>query len=94
LTAHLRYVGDRKRSASDSRYDLEGFQAVDISGNWRRVFSSDVNLRAGVHNLFDADIRYPASFDADIRYPASPSTYSNDYPQQGRSWWLRLSQNF
>jgi iron complex outermembrane receptor protein len=94
LTAHLRYVGDRKRSASDSRYDLEGFQAVDIIGNWRRVFSSDVNLRAGVHNLFDADIRYPASFDADIRYPASPSTYSNDYPQQGRSWWLRLSQNF
>jgi iron complex outermembrane receptor protein len=84
LTAHLRHVGDRKRSASDSRSELDDFQTVDISGNWKRIFSSEVSLRAGIRNLLDAD----------IRYPAAPSTYSNDYPQQGRSWWLRLSQNF
>ncbi|MBT7307567.1 MAG: TonB-dependent receptor, partial [Gammaproteobacteria bacterium] len=83
-TAHLRHVGDRNRDVADPRPDLEGFQTVDLSGNWEDLFSTEMTLRAGVRNLLDDE----------VVYPAAASTYLADYPQQGRTWWLRLSRRF
>ncbi|HIJ35611.1 MAG TPA: TonB-dependent receptor, partial [Gammaproteobacteria bacterium] len=64
--------------------ELDGFQTLDLTGSWKKIYSTDLNLRAGVRNLLD---------DA-VVYPAAAGTYAADYPQQGRTWWLRLSRTF
>ncbi len=84
ITAHLRLVGDRNRGSTDSRSELGGFETLDVAGSWQQVFSTDLELRAGVRNLFDEAVVYPAAL----------STYAGDYPQQGRTWWLRLARTF
>ena len=84
LTAHLRLVGDRNRGETDSREELDGFQTVDLTASWERAFSSELDLRVGVRNLFDQT----------VVYPATTGTYSDDYPQQGQTWWLRILRAF
>ncbi|HIJ27380.1 MAG: TonB-dependent receptor [Gammaproteobacteria bacterium] len=84
VTAHLRHVGERNRDSADTRSELDGFQTLDLTGSWKKIYSTDLNLRAGVRNLLD---------DA-VVYPAAAGTYAADYPQQGRTWWLRLSRTF
>ncbi len=84
VTAHLHHVGDRSRAAGDSRSDLDSYQTLDLTASWKGVLMDDLLLRAGVVNLLDES----------VVYPAVANTYAADYPQQGRSLWLRLGLSF
>lgn len=77
----VNYVSSRKRAADDTRESLEGYTLFDQSLGYRH---NKLNLTASVKNLFDADYRYPA--------PAE--TFAQDYPRQGRTFWLNAKWEF
>ncbi len=84
LTTKYHYTGKRSREFNDSRDDLKDAHTIDIAGSILQFFFRGLKLRAGIHNIFDEDIRYPAPVN----------TYSEDYPRPGRSWWLQLSYDY
>lgn len=78
------YVGSKKRYASDTRDSLAAYNTLDIALGW------DMNTHKGwyaqgvVKNIADTTVRYPS--------PAS--TYPDDYPVAGRSFWIRTGWKF
>jgi iron complex outermembrane receptor protein len=84
LAANYRYVDERARSATDPRSSLDGYQTVDLTVSLADRLQPGLTLRAGVRNLFDEA----------IAYPAPPATYPDDYPQRGRQWWLQAEYTF
>lgn len=84
LNLQYRYVGDRAREASDTRDDLAANQNVDLTLNIDDAGYQGLTLRAGIKNLLDEAIYYPA--------PAG--TYINDYPRSGRTWWMQASYHY
>lgn len=94
LTGALQYhyVGDRKRAAGDPRDDLPGYRTVDLTLSQERLWLEGLSARIGVHNLFDAEVVYPAplvSFGGAV----IPS-YPEDYPRPGREYWLQAQYTF
>jgi len=85
-----RHVGDRNREPEDSRNDLDGYHMVNITGSLFNLGVRGLNLRLGVNNLFDDDVRYPALLNQTKTAP----TYPDDYPGQERQWWMKLSYEF
>ncbi|MEN8171213.1 MAG: TonB-dependent receptor [Pseudomonadota bacterium] len=79
----LRYVGLRNRESSDSRSALESYSSVDATISHLNLVPG-MTLRAGVKNMFDQDIRYPAPVN----------TYVGDYPRPGQQWWVDLNYSF
>ncbi len=73
------YVSPRKRADGDSRDDLEGYATLNQTLSYR--YQNGLFISLSVKNLLDADIRYPA--------PAG--TYQDDYPREGRTFWLKAA---
>lgn len=84
LNLSHRYVGKRHRSPVDSRDKLDDFQTVDFTANLFNLASPGVTLRAGLYNLFDEDVAYPAPV----------ASYPDDFPRAGRTWLVELSKTF
>ena len=84
LTLWGNYVGARSRAAGDTRTKLAADTTVDVALGIINLFSERVTLRAGVKNLFDRVVKYPA-----------PQTmYRNDYPGDRRTFWGQVAYNF
>ena len=79
-----RFVGERHRAPGDPRDDMDETQTLDLNLNLFNIMGAGVTLRAGVFNLFDED----------VVFPAPPNTYVNDFPRPGRTWLLELSKTF
>lgn len=84
LNLQYRYVSDRSREASDTRDELDAYSNIDLTLSINNAGHQDLTVRAGIKNLLDTDIFYPA--------PAN--TYINDYPRPGRTWWLQASYRY
>jgi outer membrane receptor protein involved in Fe transport len=87
-------IGDRAREQGDSRSDLDGYSALDVTLNIFNLGLRNLNLRTGIKNIFNNDTLYPAplvSFPQGS--PARPS-YLNDYPQTGREFFLQMDYTF
>lgn len=82
MSTLFNYIGDRKREYSDSRKDLKGYLTLDQSFAYK--FENGINLNASVKNIFDAD----------IKYPATTGTYINDLPRESRTFYISLSKEF
>jgi iron complex outermembrane receptor protein len=92
LTAQYRTVGKRERAAGDPRDSLKGYEMVDLSATVQNLWMPGLSLRAGVKNLFDADVRFPSplvSFGGAV----IPS-YPEDYPRPGREVWMQMELEF
>lgn len=94
LTAQYRYVGDRKREPLDPRDDMDGYHTVDIVGNLFDIGVKGFTLRAGIKNVFDEDVRYPAPVERYWPIGGPCPTYPDDLPRPGRQWWGQLSYSF
>jgi len=79
-----RYVGARHRAAADTRAKLGSDTTLDISLTANDFIQSDLVLRAGVKNLFNRV----------VKYPAVSNTFANDYPRESRQWWTQASYEF
>lgn len=92
LALQYRYVGERGREAQDPRNDLDDYHTVDVTGTLCNLWLKGLTLKAGVKNLFDEDVRYPAPLDP---YDISGNpTYPEDLPRPGRHYWMGLTCEF
>jgi len=80
-STHLRFASARPRAAGDSRDDLCGYVLVDEMINYRYRQAS---ITAGIKNIFDENVRYPAPAD----------TYPKDFPRPGRTYTVKISYDF
>ncbi len=99
FSVDLHYVGSRAREADDPRSDLASYHTVNTTLTYT-VPNSRLTLRAGIKNLFDREVLYPASMTTDntpafIGDPVrSVVSYVGDYPQPGRNGWVQMSYPF
>ncbi len=93
LGLRYRYVGERHRATEDDRDKLDDCHTADRTLGISDLFVKGLHLRAGVSNLFEAHIAYPAPVakdpDGNMVY-----TYEKDYPQAGREDRIVLSCEF
>jgi len=84
----LREVGERSREVSDTRPVLNGYNVTDVSARMFNVANiRGLTLRAGVRNVFNQDVRYPA-------LSMQQGLYPDDYPRGSRQWWTLVSYSF
>lgn len=79
---NYRHVGERKRSSTDTRDDLNGYDTVDLTVSRFKLGLKGATLRAGLKNIFDAEVKAPST------------VYQDDLLRPGRTWWLQLSYDF
>ncbi|MBZ0106278.1 MAG: TonB-dependent receptor [Sulfuricella denitrificans] len=88
FSIRLREVGERSRETGDLRPALAGYNVTDISARLFNFASTrGLTLRAGIRNVFDQDVRYPAMSIHNGLYP-------DDYPRGSRQWWSMLTYSF
>jgi iron complex outermembrane receptor protein len=96
IAGQYRYVGERSRAESDLRDDLAGYQTVDVTVTMKHLFEHSAMegavVRAGIKNLFDADVVYAAPL-TNFNGVEKPS-YADDYPRPGREYWLQMAVRF
>lgn len=80
---HVHHVGERPRTASDSRDDFAAYTTVDISLTLLNLIK-DLELRASAYNVMDTEYAYPST-------PSALGVVNEDYPAAGRSFMLELS---
>ncbi len=78
------YVGSKQRSSCDTRQELNAYQTLDLSLGWKLNYLNGYYIQTVIDNVSDTIVRYPS--------PAS--TYSDDYPVAGRSFWVRAGWRF
>lgn len=93
LSLQYRYVGKRSREPLDARADLDAYHTLDVTGCGVNLGLAGLTLRAGVKNLLDEDVRYPAPMGSDLSGEPIP-TYPEDFPRPGRQWWAEISYDF
>jgi len=93
MSLRYHYIGESYREVGDPRDKLDGYGVTNIVLSINDVLSKGSILQFGVDNLFNEDVRYAAPMATDVLGVSFPS-YENDYPRQGRYWWLRLKYQF
>ncbi len=83
LSPAIRYSGEKTREAGDSREPLKAYFATDLSLGYKfKKLQSEIQLSA--KNIFNQT----------IKYPSERSTYTDDYPTEGRSAYLTFRSKF
>lgn len=82
LSSIVHYVGAKERLPSDARDHVDAYIKVDAAIRYES-HEYGYHLSAGVKNIFDADIRYPAEF-----------YYADDYAQEGPNFMVTFGKEF
>ena len=75
------WVGQRKRAEGDPRPEVDDYSIVNLTLR-RKRFLDHLDLALAVRNLFDEDVREPAT-----------TAIPDDYPMKGREAWVELRLN-
>ncbi|MFA5215477.1 TonB-dependent receptor plug domain-containing protein [Sulfuricurvum sp.] len=78
------YIGDKKRYIPDTRDSLAGYNTLDLALGWNMSTHQGWYVQAALKDITNTIVRYPA--------PAS--TYNEDYPIFGRTFWIRSGWKF
>jgi len=81
MGSKIRYVGAKKRELKDTRSNLHSYTTFNQAITYKR---KKFSIQMAVKNIFDADIRFPSKLG---NSPIS-GTYINDFPRDGRVFWL------
>lgn len=83
IETSFNYVGERERSDTDSRDELDDYLISNIALTVKKLGDvSGLSFNAGIKNLFNQDIYYQSEED----------TYEGDYPvSDSRSLWLQIN---
>lgn len=79
-----RYIGAKEREEGDTRDAHPASSRIDLTLFNERLVLKELELKAGIKNLTDAS----------ITLPAPKETYEDDYPQAGRSYWIKAEYRF
>ncbi len=82
LVPQVHYVGERERTGDDTRDALDGYTLVNVALH-RRNLINKLDVTVALHNLFDEDVREPASIRIE-----------NDLPKAGFSAYGSVSYRF
>jgi len=78
------HVGARSRAAGDTRGKLAADTTIDVAFGAMNLFNERATVRAGVKNVFDRK----------VKYPAPQAMYPNDYPGDRRTFWGHIAYGF
>jgi iron complex outermembrane receptor protein len=84
VSARYLHVGERNRAFNDDRDKLEGYDTIDLTISRFNLLMEGLTLRAGVKNVFDAE----------VKASSMGGTYIEDLPRPGSTWWAQVSKNF
>jgi len=84
LALQYHYTGESYRESTDTRDKLAAYNTTDFTLSLTELFGKNISFRAGIKNLFDEDVRYPAPL----------LTYVDDHPRAGRQWWIQGQYEF
>jgi len=84
LALQYHYTGESYRESTDTRNKLAAYNTTDFTLSLTELFGKNISFRAGIKNLFDEDVRYPAPL----------LTYVDDHPRAGRQWWIQGQYEF
>jgi len=92
LGSQLKWIGDRKRQAADSRSgvsEVADYTLVDLTLR-RRGLLPNMELAVSARNIFDEDAREPSPYN-----PVSgAASIPNDYPLPGRSFYAEIAFHY
>lgn len=78
-----RYASIKERRPNDARVNaMDAFATLDMILGWENA--NGVYVQGALKNIADAI----------YRYPSTPSTYPDDYPVEGRTFWVRAGWKF
>lgn len=78
------YVGSKKRYSPDTRDNLAAYNTLDIALGWG-LNQTKMWYFQGVFNNIGNTV---------VRYPSPSNTYTDDYPIEGRTFWIRTGFKF
>jgi len=84
LALQYHYTGESYRESTDTRDKLSSYSTTDFTLSLTELSGQNISFRAGLKNLFDQDVKYPAPV----------LTYIDDHPRAGRQWWLQVEYGF
>ncbi|MDM8539111.1 TonB-dependent receptor, partial [Desulfobacterales bacterium HSG17] len=90
LALKYNYTGERHRTPDDSRGDMDAYDSVDLTAS---INHSGITYSAGVTNMFNSNIVYPAPVFKDEQGNIGYA-YEDDFQRPGRKFWLQLSYDF
>lgn len=83
LSSLVKYVGEKERTQSDARNNVDDYITADISAVYRYE-PEDLSISLSVKNIFDTT----------YYLPSPDGTYPGDFEQVGTSFLVRLSKGF
>ncbi len=85
LSSIVQYVSSKDRVLEDTRDKVPDYTTLDVTLNYKNS-KYNYDLTLGVKNICDATVKYPSA-----RYPYY---YSEDYLQDGRTFFITLRKEF
>ena len=85
LSGILQYVSSKDRVLGDTRDKVSDYTTLDVTLNYKNS-KYDYDLTLGIKNICDTTVKYPSA-----RYPYY---YSEDYLQDGRTFFITLRKEF
>lgn len=83
LTSLYKYVGEKGRTALDTRDEVDAYSLLDITANYTGL-GENSKLSISIKNLLDEE----------YYFPSPNNTYAGDFEQPGTTVFLRLSKEF
>lgn len=83
-TLYMHYIGEKTRAETDARPAVKAVLTADATIRYAPPSADGFALTMTVHNLANAS----------GAYPSEPKTYVNDYPQDGRTFFLKAEKSF
>ncbi|MEA3352338.1 MAG: TonB-dependent receptor plug domain-containing protein [Campylobacterota bacterium] len=83
LSGIAKYVSSKERLQSDTRGKVPAYTTFDTTFNYKK-YESNYDITVGIKNIFDEK----------VVYPSTPNTYTEDYTQEGRTFFITLRKEF
>lgn len=78
------YIGTKKRSCDDTRPEFDDSNTLNVALGWGTNHSHGWYVQGIIDNITNTILRYPSPV----------STYPDDYPTEGRTFWVRTGWRF
>lgn len=90
LDGQYYWIGEQRRAEGDPREDIDDYDLVNVTLR-RKNIVGNLDAALAVRNLFDSNGRTPSPYD-----PNAPegAYIPNDYPIEGRAFWVEFSYRF
>jgi len=83
LSGIVKYVSSKDRVPDDTRNKVSAYTTLDTTLNYKN-HKQNYDVTVGIKNIFDAKVVYPSTIN----------TYTEDYTQEGRTFFVTIRKEF